>query len=47
MRSSNNRKDIARSVFYVVRVMPISRQRVAKHIATEANVRNNRTSIAR
>jgi hypothetical protein len=40
-------KSIARSVFYVVRAMPIDRQRVAKHIPSEANARNNRTSIVR
>jgi hypothetical protein len=28
----NNRKGIARSVFFVVRAMPIATQRVAKHI---------------
>jgi hypothetical protein len=47
MRARNNRKGIARSVFYVVRAMPITRQRVAKHIPAEANARNNKTSIAR
>jgi hypothetical protein len=31
IRARNNRKDIARSAFYVVRAMPIARQRVAKH----------------
>jgi hypothetical protein len=31
----------------VVRVMPIARQRVAKHIPAEANARNNSTFIAR
>jgi hypothetical protein len=36
---------MARSVFYVVRDMPIARQRVAKHIPAE--VGNNRISIAR
>jgi hypothetical protein len=32
----NNRKGIARSVFYVVRAMPIARQRAGKHIPVEA-----------
>jgi hypothetical protein len=31
----------------VVPAMPIARQRVAKHISSEANARNNRTSIAK
>jgi hypothetical protein len=38
------------SVLYnvkIVRYMSIARQRVAKHIPTEINVWNNRTSIAR
>jgi hypothetical protein len=39
-------KGIARIIFYVVRAIPIARQRVAKHIPAEANMRNNR-SIAR
>jgi hypothetical protein len=43
----NNRKSIARSVFYVVRSMPIARQRVAKHISEEENERNNWRYIAR
>jgi hypothetical protein len=47
IRAGNNRKGIAGSIFYVVRAMPIARQRVAKHIPVEANARNNRTSIAR
>jgi hypothetical protein len=47
MRVRNNWKGIARSVFYVVRAMPIARQRVAKHIPAEAKARNNRASIAR
>jgi hypothetical protein len=47
MPASNNRKGIARSVFYVVRARPIARQRVAKHIPAEANAQNSRTYIAR
>jgi hypothetical protein len=47
VRARNNRKGIGRSVFYVVCAMPIARQRVAKHISTEANARNNRSSIVR
>jgi hypothetical protein len=47
MCARNNRKDIARSVFYVVRAIPIARQRIAKHIPAEANTQNNRTFIAR
>jgi hypothetical protein len=35
----NNRKGIVRSVFYVVRVMSIARQRVVKHISAEATPR--------
>jgi hypothetical protein len=46
IQARNNRKDIARIVFCVVRAM-IARQRAAKHIPTEANARNNRRSIAR
>jgi hypothetical protein len=46
IRACNNRKSIARIVFYVVRPMSIARQRVAKHIPAEADARNNR-SIAR
>jgi hypothetical protein len=34
-----NRKGIETSVFYVVRAMPISRQRAAKHISAAANTR--------
>jgi hypothetical protein len=40
-------KNRAISVFYVVRDMPIARQRVVKHIPAEANARNNKTFIAR
>lgn len=40
-------KGTARSVLYVVRAMPMARQRVAKHIPAEANERNNWTSVAR
>jgi hypothetical protein len=40
-------KVFAGSVFYVVRVMTIARQRVAKHIPAEANAQSNRASIAR
>jgi hypothetical protein len=32
MRARNSRKGMAKSVFYVVRAIPIARQRVAKHI---------------
>jgi hypothetical protein len=35
IRPRNNRKGIGRSVFYVVRAMPIARQQVTKHIPTE------------
>jgi hypothetical protein len=38
---------VLQEVFYVVRAMPISRQRVVKHIPAESHARNNRTSIAR
>jgi hypothetical protein len=34
---------VARSVFCVVRAMPMSKQRVTKHIPAEANARNNRS----
>jgi hypothetical protein len=44
---THNRKDVARSVFYVVRAMSIARQRVAKHIPAETNAWKNRISIAR
>jgi hypothetical protein len=37
----------ARSVFYVVRAVPIATQWVAKHIPAEANAWNNRRAIAR
>jgi hypothetical protein len=46
-RARNNRKGVAKSVFYVVRAMPIAMQRVAKHILAETNARDNMTSIAR
>jgi hypothetical protein len=42
IRERNNWKGIARSVFYVVRAMPIARQRVAKHIPVEINSRKDR-----
>jgi hypothetical protein len=32
IRARKNIKDIARSVLYVVRVMPVSGQRLGKHI---------------
>jgi hypothetical protein len=47
IHTCNNRKGIARIVFYVVCVMPIARKRVAKHIPTEAKTWNNRRAIAR
>jgi hypothetical protein len=47
IHTCNNRKGIARTVFYVDCTMPIVRQKVAKHIPTEANAQNNRRSIAR
>jgi hypothetical protein len=47
IRACNNRKAIARIVFYVVHAMPIAGQRGAKHTPAEANAQNNRRSIAR
>jgi hypothetical protein len=47
IRARNNRKCIARRVFYVARTMPIARQRFAKHTPAEAIVQNNGTYIVR
>jgi hypothetical protein len=47
IRARNNRKGISGSVFCLVRVMPIARQRIAKHVSAEEDARSNGTSIGR
>jgi methylphosphotriester-DNA--protein-cysteine methyltransferase len=47
MCACDNRKGIARSVFYVAHAMPIARKWITRHIPPEANAQNNRIPIAR
>jgi hypothetical protein len=44
---TEQQRSYCKKCFYVIRAMPIARQRVAKHIPVEAHARNNRTYIAR